>query len=124
MKVEDLPAEVASEKSQHLVAYAQAQHKNGEPVSLEELSEALNEDKPNTFADFIRAGDYGISESFAADKRTLNQYRRFTGRAEGMSISFESHLLGDRVEFDPSNSSITIKNIPTQLADQLKRSAA
>lgn len=124
VEAEELPTETASEKSQHLVAYAQAQHKIGEPVSLEELSEALNEDKTNTFADFIRAGDYGISESFAADKRTLNQYRRFTGRAEGMSISFESHLLGDRVEFDPSNSSIIIKNIPTQLADQLKRSAA
>lgn len=26
----------------------------------------------------FRAGDYGISESFAADKRALNQYRRYS----------------------------------------------
>lgn len=124
VKAEELPAEAASEKSQHLVAYAQAQDKIGEPVSLDDLSEALDEDRPKSFADFIRAGDYGISESFAADKRTLTQYRRYTGRAEGMSISFEAHLLGERVEFDQASASLTIKNLPTQLVDQLKRSAA
>ncbi|QLJ16230.1 nucleoid-associated protein YejK [Pseudomonas putida] len=123
VKAEELPSETASEKSQDLVAYAQAQGKIGEPISLDELSEVLDEDRPKTFADFIRAGDYGISEAFAADKRTLNQYRRYTGRAEGMSISFEAHLLGERVEFDQASASLTIKNLPTQLVDQLKRSA-
>lgn len=121
VKAEDLPSESASEKSQNLVAYAQAQGKIGEPISLDELSEVLDEDRPKSFADFIRAGDYGISQAFAADKRTLNQYRRYTGRAEGMSISFEAHLLGERVEFDQANASLTIKNLPTQLIDQLKR---
>ncbi|WP_414157435.1 nucleoid-associated protein YejK [Pseudomonas sp. BNK-15] len=124
VSAEDLPSDTASEKSQNLVAYAQAQGKIGEPISLDELSEVLDEDRPKTFADFIRAGDYGISEAFAADKRTLNQYRRYTGRAEGMSISFEAHLLGKRVEFDQDSASLTIKNLPTQLIDQLKRSAA
>ncbi len=123
VKTEDLPSETASEKSQNLVAYAQAQAKLGEPISLDELSEILDEDRPKTFADFIRTGDYGLSEAFAADKRTLNQYRRYTGRAEGMSISFEAHLLGKRVEFDQASASLTIKNLPTQLVDQLKRSA-
>ena len=124
MKAEDLADEAASERSHNLVAYAQAQGKLGEPVSLDEISELLNEESPKTFADFIRAGEYGISESFAADKRTLNQYRRYTGRAEGMSISFEAHLLGKRVEFDQDSASLTIKNLPTQLISQLKRSAA
>ncbi|MGH8382593.1 nucleoid-associated protein YejK [Pseudomonas sp.] len=124
VKAEDLAADTASEKSHELVAYAQAQGKIGEPISLDHLSELLNEDSPKTFADFIRAGSYGISESFAADKRTLNQYRRYTGRAEGMSISFEAHLLGKRVEFDQDNASLTIKNLPMKLISQLRRSAA
>ncbi|HDS0938788.1 TPA: nucleoid-associated protein YejK [Pseudomonas putida] len=124
VKAEDLADDTASEKSHNLVAYAQAQGKIGEPISLDELSELMNEDSPKTFADFIRAGEYGISESFAADKRTLNQYRRYTGRAEGMSISFEAHLLGKRVEFDKDSASLIIKNLPTQLMNQLKRAAA
>lgn len=123
VKTEDLADDTASEKSHDLVTYAQAQDKVGEPISLNELSALLIEDDPKTFADFIRAGDYGLSESFAADKRTLNQYRRYTGRAEGMSISFEAHLLGKRVEFDAESASLTIRNLPTQLMDQLKRAS-
>lgn len=122
VKAEELPADAASEKSQSLVAYAQAQDKIGEPVSLDDLSEALDEDRPKTFADFIRAGDYEISESLAADKRTLAKYRRYTGRAEGMSISFEAHLLGERVEFDQASATLTIKNLPAQLVNQLHTS--
>ncbi|SMF37006.1 MULTISPECIES: nucleoid-associated protein YejK [unclassified Pseudomonas] len=124
VKAEDMSDDTASEKSQHLVAYAQAQDKLGEPVCLDELSEVLDEERPKTFAEFIQAGDYGMAESFAADKRTLNQYRRYTGRAEGMSISFEAHLLGERVEFDQASASLTIKNLPTQLVQQLRRSAS
>lgn len=124
VKKEDLADDTASEKSSDLVAYARAQDKTGDPISLDELSELLDEDKPKTFAEFIRAGDYGISEAFAPDKRTLNQYRRYTGRAEGMSISFEAHLLGKRVDFDQDSACLTIKNLPAQLVDQLKRSAS
>lgn len=124
VKAEDLADDAASEKSLNLVEYAKVCDKIGDPISLDAISAVVDEDNPKTFAEFIRAGDYGMSESFAADKRTLNQYRRYTGRAEGMSISFEAHLLGKRVEFDQNSASLTIKNLPTQLIDQLKRSAA
>ena len=123
VKAEDLDAEDATEKSQDLVDYAKAKGKLGEPVTLDKVSELLNEDSPATFAEFIRSGGYGLSETFAADERTLNQYRRFTGRAEGMSISFEAHLLGKRVEFDPESASLTISSLPTQLINQLCRSS-
>ena len=118
---EDLGEESAREKTAALVDYATAQNKMGEPVSLDELSELIDEDNPKTFADFIRDKDYGLSPTIPADKKTINHFRRFTGRAEGLSISFESHLLGSLVEFDRDSSSLTIKNLPTQLVEQLKR---
>lgn len=119
VKAEDLADDTASEKSHDLMTYAQAQGRTGEPVKLDELSDLLDEENPTTFAEFIRTGDYGISETFAPDKRTLNQYRRYTGRAEGMSISFEAHLLGKRIEFDVASASLIIKGLPVQLAEQL-----
>jgi len=124
VKAEDLAAGDATEKSQDLVDYAEAKGKLGEPITLDKVSELLNQDSPATFANFIRSGDYGLSETFSADERMLIQYRRYTGRAEGMSISFEAHLLGGRVEFDQATASLTINNLPTQLVDQLKRNAA
>ncbi|BAW27495.1 nucleoid-associated protein YejK [Pseudomonas putida] len=118
---EDLPEDSAREKTAALVEYTANQIKVGEPVTVKELSELLDEDRPQNFAEFIRNADYGLSAEIPADKRTLNQFRRFTGRAEGLSISFEQHLLGDRVEFDREANALTIRNLPTALSDQLKR---
>ncbi|WP_153789256.1 nucleoid-associated protein YejK [Pseudomonas sp. EMN2] len=118
---EDLPEESAREKTHALLDYATTQTKLGQPLSLQELSEALDDDRPQAFYDHIRNSDYGLSPEIPADKRTLNQFRRFTGRAEGLSISFEAHLLGSNVTYDADTGSLTIKNLPTQLTDQLKR---
>lgn len=118
---EDLAEEVAREKTQTLVEYATSQTKMGEPVTLDELSSLIDEDRPRAFFEHIRNKDYGLSPEIPADKRTLNQFRRFTGRAEGLSISFEAHLLGSKVEYDEEAGTLVIKGLPTQLIDQLKR---
>lgn len=120
---EDLPEDSAREKTQILVDYATSQTKRGEPVTLEELSELIDEDRPKAFFDHIRNKDYGLSPEIPADKRTINQFRRFTGRAEGLSISFEAHLLGKRIEFDQGAGTLMIKGVPTQLVDQIKRAS-
>ena len=118
---EDLPEASAREKTQTLVDYATSQTKMGEPVTLEELSSLIDENRPKAFFEHIRNKDYGLSPEIPADKRTLAQFRRFTGRAEGLSISFEAHLLGDKVEYDEAAGTLIIKGLPTQLIDQLKR---
>ena len=118
---EDLPEEQAKAKTDTLVDYATSQAKMGEPMTLEELSGLIDEDRPKAFYEHIRNKDYGMAPEFPADKRTLSQFRRFTGRAEGLSISFESHLLGSKVEYDEAAGTLTIRGLPTQLTDQLKR---
>jgi nucleoid-associated protein len=121
---EDLAEDSAREKTLTLVDYATSQAKIGGLVTLDELSALIDEDRPKAFAEFARAAAYGLSPEIPADKRVINQFRHFTGRTEGMSISFEAHLLGKRVEFDQDSASLTIKNLPTQLVDQLKRFVA
>lgn len=121
---EDLPEESAREKTHTLVSYSMAQAKLGEPVTLDELSGLIDEDRPKNFYDFIKAKDYGLSETLPPDKKTLNKFRRFTGRAEGLSISFEAHLLGDKIKFDEAGGTLTMRGLPTQLTEQLKRAGA
>jgi len=118
---EDLPEEQARAKTDVLVDYATSQAKMGEPMTLQELSGLIDEDRPKAFYDHIRNKDYGLSPEIPADKRTLSQFRRFTGRAEGLSISFEAHLLGSNIEYNEEQGILTIRNLPTQLRDQLKR---
>jgi len=121
---EDLGEESAREKTSALVSYAMAQAKLGEPLTLDELSEVLDDEQPKAFTNFIRDKDYGLSASLPPDKKTLNKFRRFTGRIDGLSISFEQHLLGSKVEFDEVGGTLTLRGLPTQLTDQLKRAAA
>lgn len=119
----DMGDESAREKTNTLVSYSMAQAKLGEPIILDELSGLIDEDRPKNFYDFIKAKDYRLSETLPPDKKTLNKFRRFTGRAEGMSISFEAHLLGDKIEFDEAGGTLTLRGLPTQLTEQLKRAA-
>lgn len=120
---EDLHEDSARDKTNTLVSYSMAQAKIGEPMSLNELSGLIDEDRPKAFYEFIHNKDYGLSPEIPADKRTLNQFRRFTGRAEGMSISFEQHLLGSKIEFDKEAGTLILRGLPTQLVDQLKRAS-
>ena len=121
---EDLHENSTREKTQTLVSYSMAQAKIGKPITLAELSELIDEDRPRAFYDFILNKDYGLSAEIPADKRILNQFRRFTGRAEGMSISFEQDLLGSKIEFDKEAGTLILRGLPTQLIDQLKRASA
>ena len=119
----DMHEDSAREKTQTLVSYSMAQAKIGEPITLDELSELIDEDRPKAFYDFTRNNDYDLSAEIPADKRTLNQFRRFTGRAEGMSISFESHMLGSTIKYDAEAGSLLLLDLPTQLRDKLKRAS-
>lgn len=118
---EDVSEDKAREMTSCLLDYATSQGKVGGSISVEELSGLLDEERPKAFFDHIRNKDYGLSPEIPADKRVLNQFRRFTGRAEGLSISFDSHLLGGKVEFDEAAGTLLIRGLPTQLTDQLKR---
>jgi len=117
----ELSEEMAREKTDTLIDYASSQAKLGEKIALDELSGLLDENNPRAFYEHIRHKDYGLSAQIPPDKRTLNQFRRFTGRGEGLSISFEAHLLGSKVEYDESQDCLIIRELPTQLKDQLKR---
>ncbi|MFC3609128.1 nucleoid-associated protein YejK [Stutzerimonas tarimensis] len=118
---EDMSEEQTREKTSALVDYASGQARLGQAMTLEELSGVIDEDKPRAFYDHIRNKDYGLAPEIPPDKRTLNQFRRFTGRAEGLSISFEAHLLGSKIEYDEDKDVLIIRQLPTQLVDQLKR---
>ena len=119
---EDYNEDQTKQKTDTLVDYASSQARQGEAISLDELSELMNEETPKAFYDYIRNKDYGLSPEIPLDKRTLNQFRRFTGRSEGLSISFEAHLLGSRIEYNESTDTLVIHQVPTKLKEQIKRS--
>ncbi|MGC3874519.1 nucleoid-associated protein YejK [Halomonas sp. GXIMD04776] len=118
---EDFAEEQAREKTDTLIDYANNQARSGQPITLDELSGLVDDQKSKAFYDYIRNQDYGLGAEIPPDKRTLHQFRRLTGRANGLSVSFESHLLGSQVEYDETQDQLIIHQIPTSLRDQIKR---
>lgn len=118
---EDFDDEASREKTDTLVDYANEQLRRGEPMALDELSGLVDEKQPKAFYDHIRNADYGLSPEIPPDKRTINQFRRFTGRSGGVSISFDSHLLGSSIEYDENLDRLIIKQVPKQLKEQLTK---
>lgn len=118
---EDFDDEDSRAKTDTLVNYANEQLRRGEPMGLEELSGLVNEKQPKAFYDHIRNVDYGLSPEIPPDKRTISQFRRFTGRSGGVSISFDSHLLGSSIEYDENQDRLIIKQVPKQLKEQLAK---
>ncbi|MBZ9540245.1 nucleoid-associated protein [Modicisalibacter tunisiensis] len=117
---EALPEEAAREKTDALLDYASDQAGRGEPLTLDALSELVDDQQPRAFYDYIRNQDYGLAPEIPPDKRTLQQFKRFTGRAGGVSISFDSHLLGNSIEYDADRDRLIIKQVPDALKTQLR----
>ena len=104
--------QLVKDKTKAMSGYVSGQAKAGEQVALEELSGVMDEEQPRAF--------YGLNAEIPADKRTLNNFMRFYGKADGLSISFESHLLGERVEYNESDDALVIKHPPKGLVQQLR----
>ncbi|MGO2132739.1 MAG: nucleoid-associated protein [Halomonas sp.] len=118
---QDLPDEESREKTDALIDYASGQAGRGEPIALDELSELIDGQQPKAFYEHIRHSDYGLSPEIPPDKRTISQFQRFTGRSDGVSISFDAHLLGGAIDYDEGRDQLVIRKIPKGLRDQLKQ---
>ena len=116
----DMEPVVVRDKAKAMSGYVSSQARQGEQVALEELSGLINDEQPRAFYDYIRNKDYGLSPEIPPDKRTMSNFMRFYGKADGLSISFEAHLLGERVEYDESQDSLVIKHPPKGLVQQLR----
>lgn len=116
----ELEPDALKQKTKALSGYVSSQARQGEQVALEELSGLIDEEQPRAFYDYIRHKDYGLAPEIPPDKRALSNFMRFYGKADGLSISFEAHLLGERVEYDESEDALLIKHPPKGLIQQLR----
>lgn len=116
----ELEPDALKQKTKALSGYVSSQARQGEQVALEELSGLIDEEHPRAFFDYIRHKDYGLSPEIPPDRKTVNNFMRFYGKADGLSISFEAHLLGERVEYDEGDDALVIRHPPKALVQQLR----
>ncbi|WP_414827536.1 nucleoid-associated protein YejK [Alteromonas sp. H39] len=96
---------------------------SGESLSVKELSGRLpaDESTQSDFARFTESLETPLEKEIQPDPAALKQLAKFTGQGGGISVSFERKLMGERVFYDPATDTLTIRGIPPNLKDQLKR---
>lgn len=117
-----LPDEQAKEVRNQVVDYCAEKEKSDEPVSIPGLSAALNGIDCDQFIRQMATHNPKIEEEpVMIDRRALQRYVKFSGREKALAVSFSSDQLNDRVFYDETNDSLTIKGLPKALRDQLLR---
>lgn len=98
--------------------YCKAKNDNEVPIYLEELSRYLDEENPEKFMEYAQEG-YEIPNEFQVDRVKLRKFLRYSGKDQGISISFTAAMFGSRVTYDPVTDVLSIKQVPQALKKQL-----
>jgi nucleoid-associated protein len=102
--------------------YCNEQVKANEELEVKELSGELPTSTDGTsFLDYTEERGYELEEKFPVDRSTVRKLTKYVGAGGGLSINFDSMLLGERVFYDPETDTLTIKGTPPNLKDQLTR---
>lgn len=117
----------AIELKRQALAYCTEKAKSNEAIDLKEFSEhlteqALSNSAPESKIDFMtysQDNGYELDDSFPADTSVLRKLTKYVGGGGGLSISFDSLLLGERIFYDKDTDTLTIKGTPPNLKHQL-----
>ncbi|CCN81656.1 Nucleoid-associated protein ndpA [Vibrio nigripulchritudo SFn27] len=117
-----LEKEEATQYRKQVFDYCNEQIKSGDEVEIRELSGELPTSNDGTsFLDYTQEQGYDLEESFPGDRSTVRKLTKFVGAGGGVTINFDSMLLGERIFYDPETDTLTIKGTPPNLRDQLTR---
>ncbi|MFT6986799.1 MAG: nucleoid-associated protein [Psychromonas sp.] len=121
---EALPVVKKQEVREVAFQYCNEQLKQGDDIDLSTLSEQMQESPKleGSFYDFV-SEDYQLETSFPADRSVVRKLTKYVGQGGGISISFDQKHLGERIQYDPASDTLTIKGVPPNLREQLKRDA-
>lgn len=117
-----LPDETGLEVKTDIIDYCINQNMMGEPVHVDVLSNLINEREPEQFSSFVREHQEQAKPAIHTHRPSLKRYGRITARDKDLSLSFSSSLIGEGIEFDAANGTLTIRHLPKGLKEQISKS--
>ncbi|MBE2895226.1 nucleoid-associated protein YejK [Spirabiliibacterium falconis] len=103
--------------------YCKGQMKAGEDIVLSELSDTLPLLNEQPFIEFSQAQEYDLSDHIPPVQSALKTLTKYSGAGKGVTISFDTALLGERIIWDEQSDTLLLKGLPANLRDQLQRFA-
>jgi len=101
--------------------YCKGQLNSGEEIELAELSNELPTLNQQPFMAFTQEQNYGLEENIPPVRTALKSLTKFSGSGKGVTITFDAELIDQRIIWDETADTLTIKGLPPNLRDQLQR---
>ncbi|MBS9783096.1 MAG: nucleoid-associated protein YejK [Pasteurella sp.] len=117
----DLTSDQTREVKAQVFDYCKGQINSGEEIAIQELANEIPMLNDQSFAQFTQTQEYDLEETIPPVRNTLKTLTKFSGSGKGITLSFDAQLLNERVIWDELNDTLTIKEIPPNLRDQLQR---
>ena len=90
-----------------------------QPINLTAIAGILDPAKPERFVHFANGDKYQVSNVFNGHSQTLRSLKFVSYRSKELSITFDHSLFGTKVVYQSRGNSLTIKDIPEDLKNQL-----
>src|SRR5690554_513369 len=116
---EQLPSEQSQPVKSAILDYCINQDKIGQPVSIRELSNYINEKEPAQFAQFVKLQHPAADDTVFTHRPSLKRYMRYFGRDHSLSISFNADRIDQDIVYEPISGTLSIKKLPKSLKQQL-----
>lgn len=117
----ELNSEQTQAVKKQVFEYCKGQINSGEEITLTELSDTLPTLNQQPFVAFTQEQNYGLEDSIPPIRTALKSLTKFSGSGKGITISFDAELLNQRILWDETTDTLTIKGLPPNLRDQLQR---
>jgi len=111
--------EVKEELKKKAVDYCSQQADTGENVQVKDFSNYVSEMAEEDFYRYLQNEEIELQNEITPDKGLLRKFNKISGRSGNLSITFPSSLLNQSVFYDSDTDTLTIKNLPKALREQL-----
>ncbi len=104
-----------------VVEYCMEQELMDSPVELAGLSQAIDAVNSDEFSRYLADNLPGGEQQIRMDRKSLRSYVKFAGREKDLAVSFSSHQLNKRINYNAGSDTLSITGLPKTLRGQLLR---
>lgn len=94
-----------------------------EPLELSDVAKQIESrfstDQANQFLEMAESDAFQVEKEIFVEKAALKKLTRASGSNRALTLSFDTDLLGESIEFNADTGALTIKELPRSLLKQL-----
>lgn len=113
--------ETRRQKKNDIFAYCDKCISNKEGIRLSTISDLIDSENPSDFLEFASEETREVSAVISGNRSELKRLKSIYYKDKSMMLSFDRDMLKERIKYDPSKRSLTFKNIPQELIEQISK---